>query len=444
MEQLDRIVAFLGQWLDANVLNWLMAVQWGVVAGCLVLAALLWRTVGGRAVRLVEANVPGALVRSMLTALLGVGASVLFLVLLRACAAVFTAAGFSPWLLHAASDLAVAWIAIRLLTGMMVSRSLARAVAVTVWTVAAMSVFGLLSPITDFLQSLSFSVGDSTFTALGAIKGFLLAGICLQVASVAARFAEGRIHTVADLSPSLQTLLVKTVKVALFTTAILFALSSVGIDLTNLAIFSSALGVGIGFGLRTIISNYVAGVLLLLDNSIKPGDTVEVGGVFGVVRGMHSRYTTVLTRDGKEFLVPNEQLISGEVVNWTHSDTNVRLKIPVGVAYGSDVEKALALLDEAAHAVPRVLRDPAPAARLMGFGDSSVDLELRVWIADAEKGVANVRSDVLLAVWKLFHEHGVEFPFPQRDVLLKPGSNLSVTMSRPGKTGNTDKEDGGT
>ncbi|MFH1912918.1 MAG: mechanosensitive ion channel domain-containing protein [Pseudomonadota bacterium] len=433
MQQIDRIIAFLGQWLEANVLNWLMAAQWGVVTGCLILAALLWRGVEGRAARWVEANVPGALVRSILTALLGVGASVLFLVLLSVSAAAFTTAGFSPWLLHAASDLAVAWIAIRLLTGMMASRSLARAVGVTVWTVAAMSVFGLLSPITDFLQSLSFSVGDSTFTALGAIKGFLLAGVCLQVASVAARFAEGRIHTVADLSPSLQTLLIKTVKVALFTTAILFALSSVGIDLTSLAIFSSALGVGIGFGLKTIISNYVAGVLLLLDHSIKPGDTVEVGGVFGVVRGMHSRYTTILTRDGKEFLVPNEQLISDAVVNWTHSDTNVRIKIPVGVSYEADVEMALALLEQAAQAVPRVLRDPAPAARLMGFGDSAVDLELRIWIVDAEKGVANVRSDILLTVWKLFHKHGVEFPFPQRDVLLKPGSNLSVTLDRPGK-----------
>ncbi|MUM77485.1 mechanosensitive ion channel [Pseudodesulfovibrio sp. F-1] len=435
MEQLDRVIAFLGQWLNANVLNWLMAVQWGLVAGSLVLAALLWRRVGRKASRWVEANVPGALARSLLTALLGVGASVFFLMLLRVWVAAFAAAGLSPWLLHAASDLAVAWIAIKLLTGMMASRSLARAAALAVWAVAAMSVFGLLSPITDFLQSLSFSVGDSTFTALGAVKGLLLAGICLQAAAVAARFAEGRIQTLADLSPSLQTLLVKAVKVALFTTAILFAMSSVGIDLTSLAIFSSALGVGIGFGLKTIISNYVAGVLLLLDNSIKPGDTVEVGDVFGVVRGMHSRYTTILTRDGKEYLVPNEQLISGEVVNWTHSDTNVRLKISVGVAYESDVEKALALLEESAREVPRVLRDPAPAARLMGFGDSSVDLQLRVWIADAEKGLANVRSDVLRAVWKRFHEHGVAFPFPQRDVLLKPGSRLEVALDRPGRTG---------
>lgn len=431
MEQrIDAVIAFLKAWLDANVLNWSTAAQWGVVAGCLAVAALLWRGVEGRAARWVEANVPGAMLRSILASLLGVGASVVFLLLLHACAAGFAAAGLPPRLLHAASDLAVAWIVIRLLTGMMASRSLARAVAVAVWTVAAMSVFGLLAPITGFLHGLSFSVGTTTFTALGAIKGVLLAAVCLQVAAVAARFAEGRIHTVADLSPSLQALLVKTVKVALFTTAILFALSSVGIDLTSLAIFSSALGVGIGFGLKTIFSNYVAGVLLLMDSSIKPGDTIEVGGVFGVVRGMFSRYTSVLTRDGKEYLIPNELLISGEVVNWTHSDTNVRLKIPVGVAYEADVDLALSLLEQAALGVARVLRSPAPAARLMGFGDSAVDLELRVWIADADQGVANVRSEVLLAVWRLFHEHGVEFPFPQRDVLLKPGSSLAVTMAR--------------
>jgi len=227
-------------------------------------------------------------------------------------------------------------------------------------------------------------------------------------------------------------LLIKINKVILFTGAILFAMASVGIDLTSLAIFSSALGVGIGFGLQTVFSNYVAGVLLLMDNSIKPGDTIEVSGVFGVVREMHGRYTSILTRDGKEYLIPNEQLVTGEVVNWTFSDSNIRIKIPVGVSYGSDVPRAMALMEEAARGVHRVLRHPEPVARLSGFGDNSVDLDLRIWIADADQGVANVQSDVLLKIWELFHEYGVEFPFPQRDVLLKPDSHLKVTIEKDG------------
>ncbi len=286
---------------------------------------------------------------------------------------------------------------------------------------------------TDFLENLSFSTGGSSVTALGVIKGLLLAAVLLQAASIAARFAVRRIESIKDLSPSLQVLLSKAVKVCLFTAALLFAMSSVGIDLTSLAIFSSALGVGIGFGLKTIFSNYISGVLLLVDNSIKPGDTIEVGGVFGVVHEMHSRYASILTRNGKEHLIPNEVLITGEVVNWTYSDSNVRLKIPVGIAYDSDVEKAMELLVEAAKKVSRVLGDPGPAARLVGFGDNSVDLQLRVWIADSPQGVTNVRSEVMLNIWRLFHENGIEFPFPQRDVLLKPDSQLSVNISRSDK-----------
>jgi small-conductance mechanosensitive channel len=429
-EKLDTILAFLMKWLETNVLTWSTAAQWALAAVALVASALLWRVAEARLRRVVEEQIKSELARSVLASLIGLGTVVIFLVLVQACAAVFAQMEITPRVLLAFSDLGVAWIVIRLLTSMMSSRSLARIVAVGVWLVAALNVFGLLSPITGFLQGLSLTMGSTTVTALGAIKGLLLAAVCLQGASVAARFAEGRIHSVPDLSPSLQVLLIKTVKVGLFTAAILFALSSVGIDLTSLAIFSSALGVGIGFGLKTIFSNYVAGVLLLMDNSIKPGDTIEVGGVFGVVRGMFSRYTSVLTRDGKEYLIPNEQLIAGEVVNWTYSDTNVRVKIPVGVAYESDLELAMKLLEQAAAEVPRVLRNPKPLPRLMGFGDSSVDLELRIWIADANMGVTNVRSDVLLAVWRLFHENGVEFPFPQRDVLLKPGSSLAVTMNR--------------
>jgi small-conductance mechanosensitive channel len=235
-----------------------------------------------------------------------------------------------------------------------------------------------------------------------------------------------------DVSPSVQVLLGKTVKVALFTIAILMAMSSVGIDLTSLAIFSSALGVGIGFGLQTIISNYVAGIILLMDRSIKPGDTIEVGGVFGVVSGVYGRFSSVKTRDGKEYLIPNEHFVTNEVINWTYSDTNIRLRIPVGVAYESDVNKALRLMEEAPKGMKRILTSPEPRAMLIEFGDSSVNLELRAWIADTNDGVTNIKSEVLKRIWDLFHENGVVFPFPQRDVLLKPGSALAVTVDRGG------------
>ena len=396
------------------------------------LALLTWNSVKSRIAKWVEDYIPGEMVKAALGALIGTGHLVIFIILIQVCGAVFQQMDMEPSVLIAVSNLAVAGIAIRLLTGMMVNRTLARGTSMAVWVVVALDILGLLSPITDFLKSLSFSMGEGQFTALGAIKGVVLAAICLQAASLITQFTTRRIESITDLSPSLQVLMVKVVKVALYTAAILFAMSSVGINLTSLAIFSSALGVGIGFGLKTIFSNYVAGVLLLMDNSIKPGDTIEVGEVFGVVRGMHGRYASVLTRNGKEHLIPNELLIAGEVVNWTYTDTNVRLKIPVGIAYHSDVELAMELLAKAVDGIERILCNPPPAVRLVGFGDSSVDLQLRIWISDAEDGVTNVRSMVLLNIWKLFHENGIEFPFPQRDILLKPDSALTVKIEKDG------------
>lgn len=426
----ESAFSYLMDWLRANVLTWNTTAQWACIGIIFLATALIWRNVEKRLFGWVEENISSAMGRSSLRALIDIGNVAAFIILIQICAAIFQFMEFTPRLLDAASNLAVAWIAIRLLTSIMPNRALARAMASIIWTVAALGIFDLLTPITDFLRSLSISMGESSFTALGAIKGLILAAICLQVASLTTQFADKRIDGVKDLSPSLQVLLKKATKVCLFTAAILFAMTSVGIDLTSLAIFSSALGVGIGFGLKTVFSNYVAGILLLMDNSIKPGDTIEVGGVFGVVREMHGRYASIKTRDGKEYLVPNEQLISGEVINWTFSDTNVRIKIPVGIAYDSDVNKAMKLLEQAAKDVPRVLRHPGPAARLTGFGDNAVDLQLRIWIKDSEDGVANVRSQVLLKVWDIFHEQGIEFPFPQRDILLKPESALTVRIDK--------------
>lgn len=431
MEQrIDAALVFLTNWLHTNVLTMQTAAQWICVVIAYVVPLLFWLGLEKRLFSKVDETASNEILRSMLRGLVDVGNVVVFILLMVVFEMFFFELGYNTRVLHATRDLAVAWIAIRLLTSIMPNRSVARAMAATIWTVAALSAFGLLTPITDFLSSMDFAIGESRFNVLGIIKGLALAFIFIQAASIATSFFEGRIYKNRGLTPSMQVLLAKTVKVALFTGAVLFAMSSVGIDLTSLAIFSSALGVGIGFGLRTIISNYVCGLILLLDNSIKPGDTIQVGTAYGVVRGMHGRYASVLTRDGMEHLIPNELLVTGEVVNWTHMDTNVRLKIPVGVAYESDVNKALELLTEAASSVKRVLKNPAPAGRLVGFGDNSVDLELRLWIRDSESGVVNVRSEVLLNIWNLFHENGIEFPFPQRDLLLKEDSRLSVTIEK--------------
>jgi small-conductance mechanosensitive channel len=438
MAKISDILRFLVNWLRTNVLTWHTAAQWLWALAALLLALAVWRVARSRLERWRDTGAHNPLGRGALYVLIQTGGFVLFILLAQIGAGVFGFLGYRPWVLDALSQLTVAGIAIRLLALTMPNKGLARSTATVVWVFVGLQILGLLAPFTHFLQNLSFTLGGNTFTALGALKGLILAVVLLQAAVMLSKFAVARISHMRDVSPSVQVLLAKTVKVVLFTIAILMAMSSVGIDLTSLAIFSSALGVGIGFGLQTIISNYVAGILLLMDRSIKPGDTIEVGGVFGVVSGVYGRFSSVKTRDGKEYLIPNEQFVTNEVINWTYSDTNVRLKIPVGIAYESDLDKALRLMEEVPKGMPRILTSPEPRAMLIEFGDSSVNLELRAWIADANDGVTNIKSDVLRRIWTSFHENGITFPFPQRDVLLKPGSALAVTVDRGTESGPSD------
>jgi small-conductance mechanosensitive channel len=203
------------------------------------------------------------------------------------------------------------------------------------------------------------------------------------------------------------------------TVAVLVALSSLGINLSAFAFIGGAIGVGVGFGLQKVVSNLVSGVILLLDRSIKPGDVVAIGDTFGRIQSLGARYVSVATRDRTEYLIPNEDLITNQVVNWSFSDKLLRLKIEVGVSYGSDVHEVMGLMVAAAAATVRVLESPEPICQLHHFGDNGIEMMLRFWIRDPENGVANVSSAVRVAIWDSFKKHGVEIPFPQRDVHMK-------------------------
>jgi len=233
------------------------------------------------------------------------------------------------------------------------------------------------------------------------------------------------------LSPSMRVLFGKLTHTVLVALAVLAGLNAVGVDLTALTVLGGAIGLGLGFGLQKVISNFVSGIILLADRSIKPGDVIVVGNTYGWVKQLSARYVSLVTRDGKEHLVPNELLITERVENWSYSDNNVRVRVPIGISYNSDVRRAIELVLEAAGESPRVLKSPSPNCLLTGFGDSSVDLELRLWINDPEEGVGNVQSDVLLRVWDKFHENGIEIPFPQRDVHIKSVPPEGVPVPAP-------------
>jgi small-conductance mechanosensitive channel len=216
-----------------------------------------------------------------------------------------------------------------------------------------------------------------------------------------------------------QVLLTKSLKIVLGTLAVLIAIRSVGIDLTALAVVGGAIGLGIGFGFQKTVSNLVSGVILLIDKSIKPGDIIAVSGTYGWVTTLGGRYVSVRTRDGIEHLIPNETLISERVENWTHTGSRTRLKVDVGVHHDSDLPKVIALCEAAARETERVLADPEPKCLFLEFGESALKLQLRFWIADAQNGVHNVKSAVLLKIWESFKAEHVSVPYPQRDVHVR-------------------------
>jgi small-conductance mechanosensitive channel len=253
--------------------------------------------------------------------------------------------------------------------------------------------------------------------------------VLLSISVYLTSLLESRIRTSRTLSPSVQVLFTKSLKIVLISLAILISIDSVGIDLTALAVFGGAIGVGVGFGLQKVISNLISGVILLIDKSIKPGDVIAVSGTYGWVTALGGRYVSVVTRDGIEHLIPNEILISERVENWTHTNSRTRLKIDVGIHYNSEVRAAMQYCLDAAADTERVLKEPEPKCMLIEFGDNSVNLQLRFWIADAQNGVQNVKSAVLLTIWDKFKEHGVEIPYPQRDLHLRSGGEIVARQS---------------
>ncbi|MBC8239632.1 MAG: mechanosensitive ion channel [Alphaproteobacteria bacterium] len=316
-------------------------------------------------------------------------------------------------------SLLTAWIVIRLAASLIREPAIAKAVSITAWTVAALNILGLLDPTIMLLDDLALHMGQLRISVLTVIKGVIALGVLVWAAMLMARVTEQRISSLTNLTPSVRVLLTKLVKIVLVTVAVVVAISSVGIDLTAFAVFGGALGVGIGLGLQKSVANLISGVLILLDKSVKPGDVIEAGGTYGQVKSLGGRYASVITRDGVEHLIPNEELISQRVSNWSYSSNEVRLRLPVGVSYSADVRKAMQLMHDAANEVDRVLAQPPAAVLIKGFGDSSVDLELRFWIDDPMNGLANVKSAILLKIWDKFQEQNIEIPFPQRDMHIK-------------------------
>ena len=314
----------------------------------------------------------------------------------------------------------LAWIAIRLAVQFIANSAIRNFFALVIWSIAALSIFGFLNQTMTTLDSISFSIGDFRLSALIVIKSILSIFTLLYLAIFASSFAERRIFRIKSLTRSSQVLLAKVIRVVLIVFALLVGVTSAGIDLSLFAVFGGAIGLGIGFGLQKGISNLFSGMLLLMDQSIKPGDVLELeSGTFGWVNQMAARYTEIVTRDNKSFLIPNEELITQRVVNWSHGNSLIRLQVNFGTHYNSDPHKVIEIAEAAAAAAhERIHKDPPPVCHLTEFGDSSINFSLRFWIKDAESGVTNIKGAVMLALWDAFKENAIEIPYPHREIYV--------------------------
>ena len=406
-------------WLLTQVLVWSTLGQIAATLAGLGVAYALSRPLRAELQRLHRAQrrdrdgVP----RNSLAAAISVAFPLLALMLLAAAIAVASSLGWSHLLMTTTLNLLAAWIVIRLLSRLIRNDFWSRLIAILAFGVATLNIVGLLEPTIVYLDQLGFRFADTRVSILDILKGAVALGVLLWLAMTASRLLEQRVQHARSLTPSLRVLTSKLVRFLLIALALVVALTSVGIDLTAFAVFAGALGVGIGFGLQKPISNLISGLILLFDRSIKPGDVVELtdpadrsAQTFGWVTALNARCVSVTTRDGTEWLVPNEDLITRRVINWSYTHNRLRLLTPIGVSFDCDVRLAMQLAEEAARETPRVLSNPAPVCRLMGFGDSSVNLEMRFWIEDPTNGITNVRSQVLLALWEKFREQGIRDP----------------------------------
>jgi small-conductance mechanosensitive channel len=325
------------------------------------------------------------------------------------------------YLLAVGAKLALAWLIIRLVTSVIRNTFVVRLVSISAWLIAALSVLGQLDPAADALDSVSVVLGGLRLTPLLLIKLGVLLVVALWLSNIASNFVESRITRSGDLTPSIQVLLVKMIRLALMVFAVAVVMSAVGINLSALAIFSGAAGVGIGFGLQKIVANFISGIILLADKSVKPGDLVTIGDSSGRISAMKTRYISVAAGDGREFLIPNEDLVTQKVTNWTYTDKNTLVKVNFGTNYDADPRLVCKLAVDIAAAAPRATKPKPPNCILTEFTEAGMKFSLTFWIADPD-GMDNVKSDVMLSLWEAFKREDIRVPYPVREIRIRGGA----------------------
>ena len=301
-----------------------------------------------------------------------------------------------------------------------------RIIATIIWSAYALHVTGILPELWMLLDDLKLHIGKAQVSLLNILQAVASIAATVLAALWVGREIEQRLMATAVMDANLRVMTIKVVRALLVVLAIMIALPLVGIDLTVLSVFGGALGVGLGFGLQKIASNYVSGFIILIDRSVKIGDMLQIDNRLGMVTQLTSRYIVIKSGDGTEALIPNESLITSTLINLSYTDRLIRIALPVQVAYNTDLIALKALLEETALAEPRVVHDPAPMAFIKGFASSGIDVELGVWIKDPENGQLPVRSSVNLLIWQALKQHHIEIPYPQSEVRILNASPTTI------------------
>jgi small-conductance mechanosensitive channel len=398
-----------------------------IAAGCMGLSMALWRWIGSRRRASLTADSPPRPATALFNR---VGTAALLCALALVGYLIRHTQASSAGLLLIVVLLSAAMVISRLAVyGVMRAKNegalipmVEQAAGWAVWLAIVLLSLKWITPVSNALDANAITVGSIRISLLDGIRTIVILLLFIVVAAWVGSFVERRIMALGGLPIGVRVGVGKVTRVFLVVLAVLLALTSVGVDLTALTVIGGAVGVGLGFGLQRIASNFISGFVLLGDRSIRPGDVITIGTRFGVVRELRARYVVVRDRDGVDTLIPNESLITSEVINWSYGDRRIRLKLPVRISYQDNPRRAMSLMEGVAKTHPRVEGDPAPAARVMEFSEVGIELELRFWIRDPEDGVNNVRSDLFLAIWDAFATEGITIPYPQQVVHLKdPG-----------------------
>lgn len=336
-------------------------------------------------------------------------------------------------LLDSVMPLALSWAAIRLAvfilrTSFNPTRTLKAwegIISTTLWAAVALHLLGWLPDILNAMDEIAFHAGKVHISLLTVTKLVLAVASLLILALWLSNFIEKRLAGASGMDAGMRIGIAKFSRFVLLTLALLLSLYSAGIDLTALAVFGGALGVGLGFGLQRIASNFISGFILVMDRSIRPGDVITTGNTYGWVQEMRARYVVVRTRDGSDTLIPNEKLIISDVINWSYENSNMSVPLTLRISYKDNPEHAMQIMLDLAHQHARVLKEPAPSCILKEFSDTGITLEMNVWVNDPEAGITNVRSDLYLAIWKAFKQHAITIPYTQKDLPTVPPATVS-------------------